>query len=50
MDLRFRGEFEERTTMLVPFYDFPVVSSVVAGVVPPLRIAVRLPKAAYYFG
>ena len=50
MDVRFCGKFEESTTMVVPFYDFPVVPPVVAGVVPPLIIAVRLPRVAYYFG
>ena len=49
-DVRFCGKFDERTTMVVPFYDFPVVLPVVAGVVPPFGIAVRLPRAAYYFG
>ena len=49
-DVRFYGKFEERTTIVVPFYDFPVVSPVVAGVVPPLRIEVRLPRVAYYCG
>ena len=49
-DVRFCGKFEERTTIVVPFYDFPVVPPVVAGVVPPLSIAVRLPRVAYYFG
>ena len=45
-DVRFCGKFEERTTM----DDFPVVPPVVAGFVPPLSIAVRLPRLAYYFG
>ena len=49
-DERFCGKFDERTTMVVPFYDFPVVLPVVAGVVPPFGIAVRLPRVAYYFG
>ena len=48
-DVRFCGKFEERTTMVVPFYDFPVVPPVVAGVVPPLSIALRLPRVAHYF-
>ena len=35
--------------MVVPFYGFPVVPPVVAGVFPPLSIAVRVPRVAYYF-
>ena len=49
-DVRFCGRFDERTTMLVPFYEFPMIPPVVAGVVPPLSLAVRLPRVAYYFG
>ena len=49
-NVRFCGKLVERTTILVPFYDFPVVLPVVAGVFPPLSIAVRLPRVAYYFG
>ena len=49
-DVRFCGKFEERTTMVVPLYDFPVVPPVVAGVFPPWSIAMRLPRVAYYFG
>ena len=49
-DLRFRGKFEERPEMVVPFYDFPVVPPVVAGGVPSVRTAVRQPRVACYFG
>ena len=49
-DIRFCGNFEGPTTVVVPFYDFPVVPPVVAGVVPPSNIAVRLPRVAHYFG
>ena len=48
-DVRLCGKFEERKTMVVPFYDL-LVPPVVAGVIPPLSIAVRLPRVAYYFG
>ena len=50
MDVRFCGKFEARTKMVVLFYDFPVVRPGVAGIVPPLSIAVRLQRVAYYFG
>ena len=49
-DVRFCGKFEERTTTAVLFYDFSVVPPVFAVVVPPLGIAVRLQRVAYYFG
>ena len=49
-DARFCGRFGEHTTMLVPFYEFPMIPPVVAGIVPPLSLAVRLPRVAYYFG
>ena len=49
-DVRFCGRFDERTTMLVPFFEFPMIPPVVAGIVPPLSLAVRLPRVAYYFG
>ena len=42
--------FDERTKMLVPFYEFPMIPPVVTGVVPPLSLAVRLPRVPYYFG
>ena len=45
-DVPFCGKFEERTTMVVSFYEFPVIPPVVAGFVPPLGIAVRLPRVA----
>ena len=48
-DVRFCGRLDDRTTMLVPFYDFRMVPPVVAGVVPPLSLAVRLPRVAHYF-
>ena len=46
---RFCGRFEERTTMLVPSYGFPMVPPVVAGNVPPLSLAIRLPRVGYSF-
>ena len=49
-DVWFCGRFDERTTMLVPFYESPMIPLVVAGIVPPLSLAVRLPRVAYYFG
>ena len=49
-DERFCGRFEDRTTTLVPFYDFPAVPSVVSAVFPPLSLSVRLPRVAFYFG
>ena len=36
--------------MLVPFHEFPIVPPVVAGIVPPLSLAIRLPRVVYYFG
>ena len=49
-DVRFSGRFEDRTTTLVPFSDFPAVPSVVSGVFPPPSLSVRLPRVAFYFG
>ena len=49
-DVRFCGRFDDRTTMLVPFYEFPMVLPVVAEVVPSLSLADRLPRVAHYFG
>ena len=49
-DVRFCGRFDDRTTMLVPFHEFPTAPPVVAGVIPPLSPAVRLPRVAHYFG
>ena len=48
-DVRFCGRFDDRTTMLVPFDEFPMVLPVVAGVVPPLSLGVRLQRVAHYF-
>ena len=48
-DVRFCDRIDERTTMLVPFYEFPMVPPVVARVVLPLIPAVRLPRVAHYF-
>ena len=45
-DVRFCEKFEKRTTMVVPFSDFPVVPPVVADVVPSLSIVVGQPRAA----
>ena len=50
IDVRFCGRFEDRTTTLVPFYDFHAVPSVLSGVFPPLSLSVRLPRVAFYFG
>ena len=49
-DVRFCGRFEDRTTTLVPFYEFPAVRSVVSGLFPPLSLLVRLPRVVFYFG
>ena len=38
------------TAMPVPFYEIPMVPPVVAGIVPPLSLAIRLPRVAYYSG
>ena len=48
-DAGFCGRFDERTTMLVPFYEFAMVLLVVARVLPPLSLAVRFPRVAHYF-
>ena len=49
-DVLFCGRFDERITMLVLFYEFPMIPPVVSGVVPPLILAVRLPRVGHYFG
>lgn len=49
-DGRFRGRFDERTTILIPFYEFPMVPPVSAGVISPLSLAVPLPRIAQYIG
>ena len=48
-DVRFCGRFDERTTILVPFYEILMILPVVARVVPPLSLAVRFPRVAHYF-
>ena len=45
-DVWFCRRFDESTTMLVLFYEFPMILPVVAGVVPPLSLAVRLQRVA----
>ena len=47
--VRVWGRFDESTAMLVSFYEFPMVPPMVAGVVSPLSVAVRLPHIANYF-
>ena len=49
-DFRFCGRFDERTTMLVPLYEFPMIPPMVAGIMPQLSLAVRFQRVAYYFG
>ena len=50
IDVRFCGRIDGGTPMLVSFYEFPMIPPVVTGIVPPLSLAVRLPRVAFYFG
>ena len=47
-DVCLYSRFDECTTILVLFYELPMVPPVVAGVVPPLSLGVRVPRVAHY--
>ena len=49
-DVRMSGRFEDRTRLVVPFDELPEVPMYLAGIIPPLGLAVRSPREAYYFG
>lgn len=46
----FCGRFTELIPMFIQFYEFPMVSLVVAGVIPPLSLPVRLLRISHYRG
>ena len=44
------GRFEDRTRLVVPFYELPEVPMCLAEIIPPRGLAVKSPRVAYYFG
>ena len=44
--VRFRGRFDEPTTISAPFYEFPMIPPAVADFVSPVGLSFRLPRVA----
>lgn len=48
--MRLSGRFEDRTPLMIPFYELPEVPVCVAGIISPRVLAIKSPRVAYYFG